>query len=316
MTKSDFPALRMTIDGGRLVPAGPFDAERLNSYRRGTVVYVRFTEEKDRVLIRKWFAVLGLVLKQCKTPWKNKDEAHEAIKLALGIVNLSKTVGGDFMAYPKSLAELEDPELLEALENMTELLSRMTGVDVATLKKETAHIVEHEDHDPTTGEIIEHETTESGSSPHPEPDSADATAPERSAEPAGSSPLPAGSPIADATETPVADLVSAEDPAGGEHAPTQPPAGSNPENEVLIRFAADLLPKAANAEISTGTLKAIEKRWVEGAIACLSDDGKDTARLICATMRNIANGKVKLKDEAVELADVLGCSPSDIGGAP
>lgn len=59
MTKGDFPALRMTIDSGRLIPAGPFDQERLNSYRRGTVVFVRFTEEKDRVLVRKWWAVIG-----------------------------------------------------------------------------------------------------------------------------------------------------------------------------------------------------------------------------------------------------------------
>ena len=77
---------------------------------------MRFTEEKDRVLVRKWFAIIGLVVKQCKTPWKNKDEAHEAVKLALGIVNLSKTVGGEYMAYPKSLADLQDPELKDALE--------------------------------------------------------------------------------------------------------------------------------------------------------------------------------------------------------
>lgn len=140
MSKSDFPALRMVIENGRLAPATQFDQERLNSYRRGTVVYVRFTEEKDRVLVRKWFAILGLVLKQCQTPWKNKDEAHEAIKLALGIVNLSKTVTGQYMAYPKSLSDLEDPELQEALTNMTELLSRMTGVDVETLSKEAGSV--------------------------------------------------------------------------------------------------------------------------------------------------------------------------------
>lgn len=140
MSKSDFPALRMVVENGRLVPAGQFDAERLASYRRGAIVQCRFTEEKDRVLVKKWFAIIGLVLKTCDTPWKNKDEAHEAIKLALGIVNLSKTVGGQFMQYPKSLTELEDPEMLEALEAMTELLSSMTGVDVETLKKETAHI--------------------------------------------------------------------------------------------------------------------------------------------------------------------------------
>ena len=140
MTKGDFPALRMTIDGGRLIPAGQFDAERLHSYRRGTVVLCRFTEEKDRVLVRKWWAILSLVVKQCETPWKTKEEASEAIKLALGIVNLSKTVSGQFMQYPKSLTELDDPEMTEALEQMTALLSRMTGVDVETLKKETAHV--------------------------------------------------------------------------------------------------------------------------------------------------------------------------------
>jgi hypothetical protein len=308
VSKSDFPALRMTIDGGRLVPAGPFDAERLNSYRRGTVVYVRFTEEKDRVLVKKWWAILGLVLKQCQTPWKNKDEAHEAIKLALGIVNLSKTVGGDYMAYPKSLSELDDPEMTEALENMTELLSRMTGVDVATLKKETAHIVEHDDHDPATGEIIEHEP---GVSPTPEADEIPSAS---SAEPADPAKTSAGSPIPDISASD-GGPVSGDDPAGGENAPSQPPAGSrDPEMEILIRFAADLLPKAANPDISTGAIRAIEKRWIEGAIADLSDDGKDTARLICAAMRNIANGKVKLKAEAVELADVLGCTAAEIGG--
>lgn len=142
MSKSDYPALRMRVEKGRLVPAGQFDQERLDSYRPGAIVQCRFTEEKDRILVKKWFAIIGLVIKTCETPWKNKDEAHEAIKLALGIVNLSKTVSGQFMQYPKSLTELEDPEMTEALENMTALLSQMTGVDVETLKKETAHIRE------------------------------------------------------------------------------------------------------------------------------------------------------------------------------
>ncbi|MGZ2449637.1 hypothetical protein ACVIRO_002391 [Rhizobium ruizarguesonis] len=155
------------------------------------------------------------------------------------------------------------------------------------------------------------EQPESGSSPHPEPDADEATPPASSAE-IDESPSSSISPIPDAS-TPDGGPAPGEDPTGGEIAPSQPPAGS--ENEVLIRFAADLLPKAANSEISTGTLKAIEKRWIEGAIAGLSDDGKDTARLICATMRNIANGKVKLKDEAAELADVLGCSPAELIGA-
>lgn len=101
------------------------------------------------------------------------------MKLALGIVNLSKTIGGQFMQYPKSLTELDDPELTEALENMTELLSRMTGVDVATLRKETAH-VDEEPSDPETGEILETQFPNSGSTPS-EPDTADSGHPSASA---------------------------------------------------------------------------------------------------------------------------------------
>lgn len=140
MSKSDFPALRMIVENGRLAPATEFDQERVNSYRRGAIVLCRLNEEKDRVLVRKWFAILTLVVKQCQTPWKTKEEASEAIKLALGIVNLSKTVGGNFMQYPKSLTELDDPEMTDALEQMIELLGHMTGVDVETLKKEAADV--------------------------------------------------------------------------------------------------------------------------------------------------------------------------------
>lgn len=142
MTKHEAPPFRMIIEGGKLVPATPYDAERLDSYRRGTKVNVRLTEEKDRVLVRKWWAVLGLIVKQCDVPWQNKEQASEAIKLALGIVSLTKTVGGAFMQYPKSLTELEDPELQEAVEQMMALVARITGVDPETLRKEIAHVGE------------------------------------------------------------------------------------------------------------------------------------------------------------------------------
>ena len=142
MSKHEAHPFRMVIEGGKLVPATPYDAERLDSYRRGTKVAVRFTEERDRVLVRKWWAVLGLVVKQCQTPWKTKDEASEAIKLALGIVNLTKTIGGDYLAYPKSLTELDDPELQEAVDQMMALVERITGVDPETLRKEIAYLGE------------------------------------------------------------------------------------------------------------------------------------------------------------------------------
>jgi hypothetical protein len=147
MGKHEAPAFRMIIEGGRLVPATPYDAERLDTYRRGTKVSVRFTEEKDRVLVRKWWAIIGKAVKECPTPWKTRDEASEAIKLSLGIVNLTKTVGGDWLQYPKSLTELDDPELVDAVEQMVEIIHRVTGVDPDTWKKEIAHVGEDEPSD-------------------------------------------------------------------------------------------------------------------------------------------------------------------------
>ncbi|NTS31390.1 hypothetical protein HQ945_09005 [Phyllobacterium sp. BT25] len=136
MTKHEAPPFNMVIEAGRLIPATPYDAERLDSYRRGTRVKVRFTEEKDRVLVRKWWTIVGKAVKECNTPWKTRDEASEAIKLALGIVNLAKTVSGAFMQYPKSLTELTDPELQEAVEQMMALIHRITGVDPDEWRKQ------------------------------------------------------------------------------------------------------------------------------------------------------------------------------------
>jgi hypothetical protein len=140
MSKHEAPPFRMVVERGKLVPATAYDAERLDTYRRGTKVFVRFTEEKDRIFVRKWWAVLSLVVEQCDVPWQNKEQASEAIKLALGIVNLTKTVGGDYLAYPKSLTELTDPELVEAVEQMMELVQRISGVDPETLGKEIADV--------------------------------------------------------------------------------------------------------------------------------------------------------------------------------
>ncbi|TCU20872.1 hypothetical protein EV130_112252 [Rhizobium azibense] len=275
--KGDFPALRMIIEGGRLAPAGQFDQERLNSYRRGTVVFVHFTEEKDRVLVRKWWAILGLVVKQCDTPWKTKEEASEAIKLALGIVNLSKTVGGQFMQYPKSLKELDDPEMAEALENMTELLSRMTGVDVATLKKETAHIVE-DPHDPETREVIEHETPESDAH-SPASDEADAPPP-ASAE---GSEQPTSDPSSH-TDVPPA---GASEPAGDPNPSSGSPAIDDPERDILIRYARDVLPMAADRDATGAALAAVEKEYAAGEFKTLSPAGLEKAKAISRSMRAI-----------------------------
>ena len=201
MGKHESPPFKMIIDGGRLVPASAYDQERLDTYRRGTKVNVVMVRDGGRVMERKWFAVLGLVVKQCNVPWKNKDQASEAVKLALGIVNLTKTVGGEFMAYPKSLTELSDPELDEAVRDMMDLIQRMTGIDPATLKKEIADVGEG-DQEPQSGAP----TSEGSDGDAPRPNTPDvAAAPIERAEAADQE---AGEPEADHGDTaaPASDL--------------------------------------------------------------------------------------------------------------
>lgn len=140
MGKHETLAFKMVVERGRLVPATPYDAERLDTWRNGTPVNVTFVRDGGRIMERKWWAVLNRAVKECSTPWKSSAEASEAIKLAIGVVNLSKTVGGDWMQYPKSLTELDDPELDDAVRDMIDVVHGVTGVDPEEWRKQIAHI--------------------------------------------------------------------------------------------------------------------------------------------------------------------------------
>jgi len=313
MTKHEMPPFNMIIESGRMVPATPYDAERLDSFRRGTKVKVRFTEEKDRVLVRKWFAIIGLVVKTCATPWKNKDEAHEAIKLALGIVNLSKTVGGDFMAYPKSLAELEDPELQDALRDMTELLSRMTGVDVETLNKETAHIVAdpEEPHDPETGEVIENEASGEVSPASPADD--DASGPADRDDRTSSN----GEPVGEVT--PVAN-----DPAGSPVTDDQP-ALFDPdfhfvgdEIKFLVEFAQKAIRLAADQTqdeaYRRSQLRTMYEAYRDSEDVRFSADALKALKAMTVPIAKILDHKDPAIARDFIARDILGCRPDELEG--
>ena len=97
--------------------------------------------------------MIGRAVKECKTPWKTRDEASEAIKLSLGIVNLSKTVNGHFMQYPKSLTELTDPELEEALMQMMEIIQHITGVDPDEWKKQIGDLGQDDEQNVETSDL-------------------------------------------------------------------------------------------------------------------------------------------------------------------
>jgi hypothetical protein len=155
--------MRMRVERNALVPAGSYDAERLNSYRVGSTVMVRFTADRLRPLERKYRAILGKVIKECQTPWANAEAAHQAIKLTCGVVNVGRTVGGDYMQWPRSLVDLDDKEMEEFFNDAMLLIQKITGIDPETLKRETAHVDEEDETvDPETGEIT---NTNSGGDP-------------------------------------------------------------------------------------------------------------------------------------------------------
>ncbi len=149
MSKSDSPALRMVVETGpRLAPASAFDAERLDTFKIGRVMRFRPVDEADRKDIRQWWACINRALKVSKTPWSNAQQASEAIKLALGIVNLGKTVSGQWMQFPKSLNDLDDAELADAVRDMKDLLHKITGVDPDDWHRETADVGQDEQEQP------------------------------------------------------------------------------------------------------------------------------------------------------------------------
>lgn len=94
-----------------------------------------------------------------------------------------------------------------------------------------------------------------------------------------------------------------------------PSPSSNSEREILIRYAADILPKAADQTVPPAALTAIEKRWLASELVNLSEDNMAKARSISSSMRSIANGKITLEEALDFFAEALECSRSQIGGA-
>lgn len=124
--------------------------------------------------------------------------------------------------------------------------------------------------------------------------------------------------IIDNTDTddsaPASSVDAGTQPAEGEV--ENPPAASpsnDPEREILIRFAAEMLPMAATAK--TEAWKEAEKGWSEGEMKGLSDAGKAKAKSISRSIRAIAEGNISLESAAEFHAEVLDCSTSDIGGS-
>ncbi len=110
----------------------------------------------------------------------------------------------------------------------------------------------------------------------------------------------------DAGMTPVNEAGADDTPA------SDAPASTDPERDILIRFAAEMLPMAATAP--TEAWKEVEKGWSEGEMKKLSAAGLDKAKAISMSLRAIAKGNTSLESAVEYYAEVLDCKVSDLGG--
>lgn len=162
MSKHEAPALKMLIEHGRLVPVAQWDQERIMSYRNGSVVSVRVTQEKNRKLERKYWAILHEVVDKCGIRQRTAEDLHKAIRLKLGVVDAYWTLDGKLRVDVKSTVGMEEPEYRQFFEDAMALLHKETGVDPLTLQSESV-------------DVGDEDNTQSSERPPSDEGSADAT---------------------------------------------------------------------------------------------------------------------------------------------
>jgi len=85
------------------------------------------------------------------------------------------------------------------------------------------------------------------------------------------------------------------------------------ENDILIRYARDVLPMAADSGVSLEALKATDKEWAS-EIKKLSDVGIQRARAISDSSRAVFNDPARLDGVLEHYAHLLDCSVEDLRG--
>lgn len=133
---TDTPVYRMVVEAGRLSPLGPLDQEKLLALADGTEVECSLKAAKNGAQIRKLYSVVGLVVKQFPTPWKDADEAIQALKDHLGLTYTVPGVGPKMVRVHRSLNDLKEADLLDFQEGCWLVLQKLIGVDPLTLRKE------------------------------------------------------------------------------------------------------------------------------------------------------------------------------------
>lgn len=140
MTKHDQPPLILVVDGnGKLSGATEYDYERICEYPRGTQLTMTPYQGRDINRLRRYWAILGRLVKDAPTPWNSAEEASDALKLALGVTDIGKTVTGQWFVRPGSVAlsSMDEARFREFFDQAMAVLAQVTGVDPTRFGRET-----------------------------------------------------------------------------------------------------------------------------------------------------------------------------------
>lgn len=159
MAKGDTPPFQMDVVDGKLVPASAWDAERLSTYRpnldaRGNLlaprVSVVITQEVASWARRRYWAILGVIVKTCKLPprVRTAQDLHDAVRKQMGFVDSHSSDGKTLTVKLKSTSKLDDQQFEAFADEAYAELSEMTGVDVMTLSKEAPDVGRDETEQP------------------------------------------------------------------------------------------------------------------------------------------------------------------------
>lgn len=146
MGKHDHPNLQFVVERGKLSPAGPYEAEALSTYSNGAKLTVTLHQKRSLPLLRKYWSVLRDVVNNCSTPWDSPDEASDALKLALGVTDISKTVSGKWFIRPGSISfnSMDEAEFRDFYDKAMGVLAEVTGIDPDELRSRYSEIPESE----------------------------------------------------------------------------------------------------------------------------------------------------------------------------
>jgi hypothetical protein len=140
--RGDSPPFKMKVVGDKLAPATAWDSERLASYRSGAEVSVVITQEVASWARRRYWAILGVVVKTCPVPprVRTAQDLHDAIRKQIGFVDSHTSDGQRLTVKLRSTSKLDDQQFEAFAAEAYAELTAMTGVDVLTLGREAPDV--------------------------------------------------------------------------------------------------------------------------------------------------------------------------------